>query len=359
MKLLVFDIGGTEIKYSIMDETLSMEHSGHVPTPIDSFESFSKIICDIYQEYKEEVEGIAMSILGFVDSKNGVIKGGGLLRYNWQRPLRDELSRLCGCKVVMENDGKAAVKAEYRKGSLIGTQNAAVFVVGTGVGGGLVVNGQLLRGIHETAGEFSFISSDLEKFNGPDSFVGYTCSTRSLLDEYKMLSQSEEAIDGRQLFERLSSDKAAKEANLILATGHVERFNPAVQKAKELIEDGVIGDIVSAFAKRVGPLPPRIKDVGVSIDLAIHDLDIMNYLFGEEITQVYGTMNSILDDCDFEDHAEIMVSFDDETTGIIELNWLTPYKRRELELTGTDGIISVDYIKQSIDIKLSIFNLIF
>ena len=183
MKLLVFDIGGTEIKYSIMDETLSMEHSGHVPTPIDSFESFSKIICDIYQEYKEEVEGIAMSILGFVDSKNGVIKGGGLLRYNWQRPLRDELSRLCGCKVVMENDGKAAVKAEYRKGSLIGTQNAAVFVVGTGVGGGLVVNGQLLRGIHETAGEFSFISSDLEKFNGPGSFVGYTCSTRSLLDE--------------------------------------------------------------------------------------------------------------------------------------------------------------------------------
>ena len=143
---------------------------------------------------------------------------------------------------------------------------------------------------------------------------------------------------------------AAKEAGVILATGHVERFNPAVQKAKELIEDGVIGDIVSAFAKRVGPLPPRIKDVGVSIDLAIHDLDIMNYLFEEDITQVYGTMNSILDDCEFEDHAEIMVSFDNESTGIIEVNWLTPYKRRELELTGTDGIISVDYIKQSIDV---------
>ena len=144
--------------------------------------------------------------------------------------------------------------------------------------------------------------------------------------------------------------EAAKEAGVILATGHVERFNPAVQKAKELIDDGVIGDIVSAFAKRVGPLPPRIKDVGVAIDLAIHDLDIMNYLFEEEITQVYGTMNSILDDCEFEDHAEIMVSFNNESTGIIEVNWLTPYKRRELELTGTDGIISVDYIKQSIDV---------
>ena len=143
---------------------------------------------------------------------------------------------------------------------------------------------------------------------------------------------------------------AAKEAGVILATGHVERFNPAVQKAKELIDDGVIGDIVSAFAKRVGPLPPRIKDVGVSIDLAIHDLDIMNYLFEEEITQVYGTMNSSFDDSEFEDHAEIMVSFDNESTGIIEVNWLTPYKRRELELTGTAGIISVDYIKQSIEV---------
>ena len=143
---------------------------------------------------------------------------------------------------------------------------------------------------------------------------------------------------------------AAKEAGVILATGHVERFNPAVQKAKELIDDGVIGDIVSAFAKRVGPLPPRIKDVGVSIDLAIHDLDIMNYLFEEDITQVYGTMNSSFDDSEFEDHAEIMVSFDNESTGIIEVNWLTPYKRRELELTGTAGIISVDYIQQSIEV---------
>ena len=144
--------------------------------------------------------------------------------------------------------------------------------------------------------------------------------------------------------------EAAKEAGVILATGHVERFNPAVQKAKELIDDGVIGDIVSAFAKRVGPLPPRIKDVGVSIDLAIHDLDIMNYLFEEDITQVYGTMNSSFDDSDIEDHAEIMVSFDNESTGIIEVNWLTPYKRRELELTGTAGIISVDYIQQSIEV---------
>lgn len=144
--------------------------------------------------------------------------------------------------------------------------------------------------------------------------------------------------------------KAAKEKGVILGTGHVERFNPAVQKAKELIENDVIGDVVSASAKRVGPFPPRIKDVGVTIDLAIHDLDVMYYLFDEDVIQVYGTMGSILDKCEFEDHAEIMVNFKYGITGILEVNWLTPYKRRQIEITGTDGIISVDYIEQSIDV---------
>ncbi|KZX15010.1 scyllo-inositol 2-dehydrogenase [Methanobrevibacter cuticularis] len=142
----------------------------------------------------------------------------------------------------------------------------------------------------------------------------------------------------------------AKKKGVKLGTGHVERFNPAVQKAKELIENDVIGDIVSASAKRVGPFPPRIKDVGVAIDLAIHDLDVMYYIFDEEVTQVYATMGSILEKCEYEDHAEIMTKFENGITGILEVNWLTPYKKRALEITGTDGIIAIDYIDQTIDV---------
>ena len=144
--------------------------------------------------------------------------------------------------------------------------------------------------------------------------------------------------------------EVAHKKGVILGTGHVERFNPAVQKAKELIENDVIGDIVSASAKRVGPYPPRIKDVGVTIDLAIHDLDVMYYLFGEEVKDVYSSMGSILERSEYEDHAEIMVNFTGGMTGMLEVNWLTPYKRREISITGTDGIISVDYIDQSIDV---------
>jgi UDP-N-acetylglucosamine 3-dehydrogenase len=142
----------------------------------------------------------------------------------------------------------------------------------------------------------------------------------------------------------------AKEKGVKLSTGHVERFNPAVKKAKELIENDVIGDIVSSFAKRVGPFPPQIKDVGVATDLAIHDLDVMTYLFDEKAKQIYATMGSILEKCIYEDHAEIMTTFETGITGILEVNWLTPYKRRELEITGTEGIISIDYIDQTIEV---------
>jgi UDP-N-acetylglucosamine 3-dehydrogenase len=144
--------------------------------------------------------------------------------------------------------------------------------------------------------------------------------------------------------------KAAKNEGVKLATGHVERFNPAVGKAKELINKDVIGEVVSASAKRVGPFPPRIKDVGVTIDLAIHDVDIMFHLFDSPISRIYANMGSRLEKCEYEDHAEIMSSFKNGIIGMLEVNWLTPYKKRKLEITGVEGIISIDYIDQTVNV---------
>jgi UDP-N-acetylglucosamine 3-dehydrogenase len=143
---------------------------------------------------------------------------------------------------------------------------------------------------------------------------------------------------------------AAHDAGVKLATGHVERFNPAVDEAKRLMNEGAIGEIVSASAKRVGPFPPRIKDVGVAIDLAIHEVDIMFYLLDSPASRVYANMGSRLEKCEYEDHAEIMMTFENGVVGILETNWLTPYKKRQLEVTGTDGIISMDYIDQTVEV---------
>ncbi len=150
------------------------------------------------------------------------------------------------------------------------------------------------------------------------------------------LSEAEEMIN------------AAKDAGVKLATGHVERFNPAVKVAKELIDSGEIGDIVTADAKRLGPYPPRIRDVGVATDLAIHDIDIFNYLFESKADTVFANMSSRLKNCEFEDHAEIMTKYKNGIFSILETNWLTPYKKRQLNITGVDGIITVDYGNQTV-----------
>ncbi len=141
---------------------------------------------------------------------------------------------------------------------------------------------------------------------------------------------------------------AAEDAGVTLATGHVERFNPAVRVAKKLVDEGEIGEIVTATSKRLGPYPPRIRDVGVATDLAIHDIDIFNYLFESKANTVYANMSSKLKNCEFEDHAEIMTKYDSGALSILETNWLTPYKKRQLNITGVDGIISVDYGNQTV-----------
>lgn len=211
MKLLAFDVGGTEIKYGVVEDGLTITDKGFVPSPKDTFESFANVIDSVYQQHKDEVEGIAMSLPGFIDVKNGCCNGGGALRYNIGTAVGKLLEEKCGCKVVLENDGKAAVLAEYRYGALQGCDNAAVFVIGTGVGGGLIINKQIVRGRHFTAGEFSFLITDAREFLSETSMLGGNCSTTFLLNTYKTRTGSEELINGREFFARLPEDPIAQE----------------------------------------------------------------------------------------------------------------------------------------------------
>jgi UDP-N-acetylglucosamine 3-dehydrogenase len=80
---------------------------------------------------------------------------------------------------------------------------------------------------------------------------------------------------------------AARSAQRKLMVGHVERFNPAVAKVRELVREGRLGRVYRAHSERVGPLPLRIKDSGVAVDLATHDVDIMQHVLERDITRVY------------------------------------------------------------------------
>ena len=158
MKVMVFDVGGTEIKYSVMDEQMNRFDAGSVPTPQDTQEHFLDTIYALYAPHKDEVDGIAM---------------GQLVRER------------CGCRVTLENDGKAAAIAELRAGALQGCCNAAVFIIGTGVGGGIIANGQLVRGVHFTAGEYSFVNTNADEWENTEKTMACQCSTKYLLKWYR------------------------------------------------------------------------------------------------------------------------------------------------------------------------------
>jgi len=141
-------------------------------------------------------------------------------------------------------------------------------------------------------------------------------------------------------------------AGLTLAVGHIERHNPVVDFAKKGIRDGRYGDVITISARRVSSLPTRIRDVGVILDLGIHDIDVMRYLLGSEVTSVFASGGRIKHE-NFEDHANIMLSFENGTSGLVEVNWLTPMKVRRLSLTGLKNFVEIDYITQSIWISSS------
>ncbi|NWG10599.1 Gfo/Idh/MocA family oxidoreductase [Candidatus Bathyarchaeota archaeon] len=144
--------------------------------------------------------------------------------------------------------------------------------------------------------------------------------------------------------------ETAEQKELFLSVGFLMRFIPGVQHIEKAVEDRAIGNLVCATAKRVSEWPERIGDVGVVKDTAIHDIDIIRYLFHEEPVAVYAKTGSMKYK-KFEDYAQIMLAFESGKSAFIESNWLTPYKTRTLVVTGSKAIMKLDYISQELVIE--------
>lgn len=148
--------------------------------------------------------------------------------------------------------------------------------------------------------------------------------------------------------------KKAENENLVLAVGHIERHNPAVKFVKEGINKKRFGELITLASKRVSNFPGRIRDVGVIFDFGVHDIDVMRYIAGE-VKSVYARAGRFNNRIDYEDHANIVLNFENEICGIVEVNWLTPMKIRKLFLTCSENFVEVDYMNQSVTISSSSF----
>ncbi len=131
------------------------------------------------------------------------------------------------------------------------------------------------------------------------------------------------------------------EKGLIGGVGHIERYNAAVQTARQRIEEGLIGDIYQISTRRQGPFPGRIADVGVIKDLASHDIDLTSWVTQQD----YVSVNARTAYRSGREHEDMVVAVGTLSKGTIAshtVNWLTPFKERTTVITGEKGALVID-----------------
>ena len=189
-KALAFDIGGTKIYSSIIDET------GKIVSEIDKFHTPKSIqgILDILKgqiaKFENEVDVIAISTAGAVNNENTAVNGStGNLVSGYASINFQELSKK---RVFLENDANSAAWAEYRIGASKGTNISVMITLGTGVGGGIIVNNKLLKGKSGAAGEMHFkMYPDKRRrctCGSWDCFEAYASGTALKVDAEEMLN---------------------------------------------------------------------------------------------------------------------------------------------------------------------------
>ena len=141
----------------------------------------------------------------------------------------------------------------------------------------------------------------------------------------------------------------SKKGKVILTCGYVERFNPAVQDLKKIIQKQTYGDLLMMEFHRENRMPLHIKDVGVIYDTSVHDIDTAMFLFGKGAKMVFARAGKKFHL--FEDFATIMLGFEDQKVAIIASNWVTPKKVRTFSAVCTEGTVNGDFITQEIRIN--------
>ena len=157
MNLAAIDIGGTTIKIATWkDNQLQDKHAIDTPKDLDGF--YEALTEEVYKIKKDtKIEGVAISSPGAVNKKTGIIGGSSAIPYIHNFKIVDELEKRFGLPVSVENDANSAALGELAEGSGKGCDSMAFFVIGTGIGGALIINQKVWHGAHLFGGEFGYM----------------------------------------------------------------------------------------------------------------------------------------------------------------------------------------------------------
>lgn len=201
MNYLAIDVGGTFTKYAIISDECQIIEKDKIPTVTEPLEDFITSLVLIYEKYKGQVAGIALSMAGIIDSETGFMYTGGNLTCIKNLNIVEILEQRCNIPVTVENDAKCAALAEVWKGVLMDCNDAVVVVCGTGIGGAVIHDRKVMKGVHHMTGEFSYVMTDaLPEYSLEHSLAGNTgikCLLQFVSEQTKI---PVEELDGEKVF---------------------------------------------------------------------------------------------------------------------------------------------------------------
>ncbi len=249
MSILAVDIGGTFIKWAEADG-YELKTSGKVPTPKNSFQEFLETLDELVSEHHPE--GIAFSLPGTLNPETGLILQGGALQYNNNVNLIQVCRERYALPSSIENDARCAALAEAEAGELKNCSFGIVLVVGTGIGGALVHDGEILRGAHGYAGEFSVMLKGRLKTEGMGAFFSDACGMAGFTTKFRR-ELNDGSLNGESFMKRV---KEGNETAAKLFDEYTEMFAEQLFSLQMIYdpEKFVIGGGISAdefFVQRI------------------------------------------------------------------------------------------------------------
>ena len=215
MKCLVLDYGGTALKYGLIDTDANLTEQGEVPAPNHSVEEYLRVTGELYDRFKDQVDGIAVSMPGTFTDDGVLVSGGAYLSILKDENIIQLLEGRCPVPVALENDGKAAALAEAWNGNLKDCQDGIAIILGTGIGGGIIKARRVYRGRHAAAGEFSYLVTG-GKLSIYDAAT-YTCSTEGFVERAAIMK----GVERMNMYMMFAPEAAKKEIERLrsLVTG--------------------------------------------------------------------------------------------------------------------------------------------
>ncbi len=242
-KYLAMDVGGSSVKYAVITEELEFLEHGKVPVSTASKEDLFNPLKDLYDRFGRDTEGAAMSVPGILDRRKGFMYTGGAFRWNVNSEFVKDLSGYIGAPVTICNDAKAAAMAEMGYGNLQGIDNAAVIILGTGIGGAVIANGQLLEGRHFSAGEFSALRGDYlqREEDGADSFAKTNgiMGVMKVMKDYTGLDDIDALAAFRMIKEGNTQAKAAMDHYCDMLAFHIFNLHIIIDADRFVIGGGI------------------------------------------------------------------------------------------------------------------------